>query len=135
MEPSASALVQSPQLESICALDMLMDRCMGDASIAASLLTRFGQRLLGEVVEIERCVACADWSEAVKRVHTLKGEAGSLAANRLHQAAAELEHCLRIEGFADALRFTTALRAEAEQCSQVVPRVLDTLTRLAEEQG
>jgi HPt (histidine-containing phosphotransfer) domain-containing protein len=133
--PTVSALAQSPESQSICALDTFLDRCMGDASVAAGLLARFEQRLSTSVSEIERCIAAGDFAEAVKRVHTLKGEAGSLAANRLHQAAAELENCLRTGRADDAPRLAIAVRAEAEQFSQASAGLSQTLTNLTEAEG
>jgi HPt (histidine-containing phosphotransfer) domain-containing protein len=133
--PTASALAQSPESQSICALDTFLDRCMGDATVAAGLLARFEQRLSTSVSEIERCIASGDFADAIKRVHTLKGEAGSLAANRLHLAAAELENCLRTGRVDDAARIAVTVRAEAEQFRQAASGLSQSLTRLSQAEG
>lgn len=73
----------------------LLARCMDDAPLAAGLIERFMSRLPGLVEELENLLANKQWTSAASKVHTLKGEAGSLGAVELHNAAALLEQSLR----------------------------------------
>src|SRR4051812_15852918 len=90
-----AAPCQSVEAKSICDLSMLLERCMGDAALASKLLKRFECRLPKVAADIERCVAEQNWPEATQLAHSLKGEAGSLVADRLHHTAGDLETSLR----------------------------------------
>jgi HPt (histidine-containing phosphotransfer) domain-containing protein len=116
--------VQPPELKEICELDLLIDRCMGDEGLAADLLRRFADRLTTTIGEIERSIAHAQWAEGLACVHSLKGEAGSLAAVQVQQAAIEFEKCARSERKDDIARWTEALRKASEQFRQTLPRLL-----------
>jgi two-component system, sensor histidine kinase and response regulator len=112
-------------------LRTLVERCMGDASLAGRLLERFRDRLPGAVAEIERCLDEANWTEASKRAHSLKGEAGSLAAHELHRAAAALEKHLKSDPTTndrETERLAGALRVAADETLGALPRLLDALT-------
>ena len=129
-EPEHDSAVSSSDLCCIFDLDALVDRCMGDAVLAAKLLDRFGERLSTTVAELERSLAAGNRTEVLRQAHTLKGEAGSLAAVRLQQSAAELETYMR-----DAhdtkdpqiLRLATSITTAADQCRQRLPETLVAL--------
>jgi HPt (histidine-containing phosphotransfer) domain-containing protein len=104
---------------------------MGDASLAARLLDRFGERLPITVAEMERSLTAEDRSEVLKQAHTLKGEAGSLSAVRLQQAAAELETCVRNAhetNHPEILRLALALATAADHCRRRLPEAVDALS-------
>jgi HPt (histidine-containing phosphotransfer) domain-containing protein len=118
------------------ALDLakLLERCMGDLALAAKLLKRFHERLPKTILEIDRTLEYEDYDQAQKRVHALKGEAASLAAYCLQQAAVELETCLRSDqrqNEQDVAHAAAALREAAEQCGQLIPPALDELLALS----
>ena len=68
---------------------------MDDREFAAALVKKFTTRLPDAVREIEWSLAECDWASATAKAHTLKGEAGSLAAVALQAAAGQLEESLR----------------------------------------
>jgi HPt (histidine-containing phosphotransfer) domain-containing protein len=72
----------------------LLTRCMDDAAMAAALLQRFTSRLPTAIADLESLLAARQWSQASSKVHTLKGEAGSLGAIEFHAAACSLEQAL-----------------------------------------
>jgi two-component system, sensor histidine kinase and response regulator len=132
-EPKNSSTA-TPELNGAFDLAALVDRCMGDAGLAARLLGRFGERLSTSVGEIQNSVNAGDRSEVLKQAHTLKGEAGSLAAVRLQESAAQLEACVRkAHDMKDPeiVRLTVALAAAAEQCRQRLPKAVDSLSTSA----
>jgi HPt (histidine-containing phosphotransfer) domain-containing protein len=132
--PQNASTAKTSELNGIYDLDALVDRCMGDASLAAKLLDRFGERLPITVAEVERALAAGDRSELLRQAHTLKGEAGSLAAVRLQKAAAELEACVRdVQDLKDPqiVSLGRALTAAANQCRQRWPHAIDALTTSA----
>lgn len=114
----------------VCHIATLVDRCLGDTALAARLWKRFDERLPKNVAQIEAALADDDREEVQKRVHSLKGEAASLAAIRLQQAAAELESYLKSnepDVDSNIARATFALRTAAERCRECVPLILDAL--------
>lgn len=90
---------------------------MGDANLAAHLLKRFSDRLPGVIDEIERGIHRADWNAVLARVHSVKGEAASLAAHALAQAAAQLESCLRADQWLEASLCATVLGCASDRWS------------------
>ena len=129
--PQAEIAASSSDLRSIFDLDALVDRCMGDAGLAARLLDRFGDRLPITVAAANRSLAAQDRSEVLRQAHTLKGEAGSLSAVRLQQAAAELETSVRKAHEMrdpEIVRLAAALATAADQCRQRLPEAVAALS-------
>lgn len=120
----------SINVSDVCQMATLVERCLGDTALAARLWKRFDERLARTVGEIEVALAEDNRGEAQKRVHSLKGEAASLAALRLQDAAAELERYLKSEADdadSNIARSLLAVRAAAERCRECVPLILDAL--------
>ena len=121
-------------LSSIFDLEALIDRCMGDAELAIKLLNRFGERLSTSVAEIKQTLIGDDRSGALKLAHSLKGEAGSLAAFRVQEAAAALEDGLRTASdlkHPEIVRLTAALAAATDECGQHLPEAVEALSTSA----
>jgi HPt (histidine-containing phosphotransfer) domain-containing protein len=109
-----SALAEAPS--SMYEVDELLRRCMGDHSLAATLMERFTGRLAFTIQDIECSLAAEDWSRAASIVHNLKGEAGNLSATHLHRDATSLEDCLRAGRQGEADFHFGRLKSTAEQC-------------------
>jgi HPt (histidine-containing phosphotransfer) domain-containing protein len=127
-------LASPSDLISVFDLEMLLDRCMGEAALAVKLLGRFTERLPASISEINKTLAAGDRSETLKHVHTLKGEAGSLAAVRVQKSATALETCVRDAtdlNHPDIVALTAALAAAADQCRQRVAEAIDALSTSA----
>ena len=124
-----------PGTEGVCEVATLLTRCMGDAALAANLVRRFDGRLVQVVNEIERAVAESNWSEAARRAHSLKGEAGSLATTRLQQAAGALEQCLRSCRTSEVSEHVAALKTSCEQLRKAFPAIVEFLTTRANDKA
>src|SRR4051794_5130063 len=94
----------------------LVRRCMDDRSFAAALVEKFTTRLPTNIRDIETSLAASDWSAAAAKVHNLKGEAGSLAADGLQTAAAQLEESLRGAQHDTAPSLLVQLKSAADAC-------------------
>ena len=106
----------------------LVQRCMGDAESAFGLLGLFRERLPAAIAEISDLLLVAgDVPAALPKLHTLKGNAGNLAAGRLYQAAAQLEQILRRGRFSDMTSHLTELKQEATRLLQALPADLHSL--------
>jgi HPt (histidine-containing phosphotransfer) domain-containing protein len=122
--------VVSINVNDVCQIATLVERCLGDTALAARLWKRFDERLAKSVAEIETALAEDNRGEAQKRVHSLKGEAASLAALRLQDATAELERHLKSDADdadSNIARALLAVRTAAERCRECVPLILDAL--------
>jgi HPt (histidine-containing phosphotransfer) domain-containing protein len=97
-------------------LPTFVQRCMGDKELACVLFEKFHARLPDQINGIDRCLAQQDFSGAQSRVHSLKGEAGSLSAVKLHTAAAALQDALRRGETTNLQPLVDSLHAEAQQC-------------------
>jgi HPt (histidine-containing phosphotransfer) domain-containing protein len=121
-------------LNSIFDQEALLDRCMGDAELAARLLNRFGERLSTSIAEIKQALTAGDRSLALKLAHALKGEAGSLAALRVQQSAAAFEagvHTASELTHPEIVRLTAALVAAADECVQRLQEAIEALSTSA----
>ena len=94
----------------------LVRRAMDNRQLAARLVEQFTARLPHSVDDIQRLLAACDVTAAAAKVHTLKGEAGSLAATQLHAAAARLEQCLRAGRPQEAAGPLLEVQASATEC-------------------
>src|SRR5947199_5837207 len=93
-----------------------LERCMGDAASAISLLSTFGNRLPLAISDIgEHLADLRDVGEVARKVHTLKGNAGNLSAVGLYHAAARLEDVLRSQQLAQVSSRLKNLQHEAER--------------------
>jgi two-component system sensor histidine kinase/response regulator len=78
----------------------LLQRCMGDFSLASQLLQMFQSRGPNKVARLAAHLAAGEFGPAAACAHSLKGEAGSVGAQELHEAASRLEKRLKT-GVAD----------------------------------
>jgi HPt (histidine-containing phosphotransfer) domain-containing protein len=104
-------------------LPTMLKRCMDDRELAAMLFEKFHSRLPANLKEIDRRLEAGDLPAAQSLVHSLKGEAGSLSATRLHEAAARLQDALR-SGAGDLRQLRESLRQECEVCLSAYPAAL-----------
>ena len=106
----------------------LVERCMGESSVAFGLLGLFRDRLPGTITEIrDRLLTLNDVPGALATLHTLKGNAGNLCAGRLYGAAAHLEQALRHEKSADTAARLADLQHEANRFLRALPSNLQSL--------
>jgi HPt (histidine-containing phosphotransfer) domain-containing protein len=101
---------------------------MGEASAASALLTMFHDRLPQCIADIRAGLADRQALNAtLRKVHTLKGNAGNLSADRLYHVVALLESTLRREDFTEVPPLLQDLQREAEALRSAIPAVLGTL--------
>jgi len=113
-------------------LPALVRRAMDNRQLAAELVEKFTARLPQSVDDIRRLLASCDLPAAAAKVHTLKGEAGSLAATQLHAAAARLEQCLRAGRQQEAAGPLRDVQASASECLAACELALSQLAAEAD---
>lgn len=109
---------------------VLLEQCMGDLEMAVELLDRFESRLGTTCRSLELHICEGDLPAAAAVAHSLKGEAGMLAANRLHALAARLEHSLRLPEPLDLPGLLSGLRCELQQCLAASPAVRQAIVQM-----
>ena len=75
-----------------------LTRLQGNRTLYEKLLTDFYHGQRQDLSQLQGLLAAGKWHEACQLVHGLKGVAGNLGANRLHDQAAQLEQSLRRQG-------------------------------------
>jgi two-component system sensor histidine kinase/response regulator len=68
-----------------------LERAGGNRELYASLLRSFREKRAGVADEIRRAIERGDRETAERLAHSMRGSAGNLSANHLHDAAVELE--------------------------------------------
>jgi len=112
-------------------LAALLRRCMDDPELALALVERFTSRLDSTVESIGQLVDAKNWSVAASTVHSVKGEAGSLAVAELHAAAEELEQSLRVQNEAEIAPNFDRFKEAAATCVGASAGTLQKLSELA----
>jgi PAS domain S-box-containing protein len=94
--PTAAAPVPEIDLSRFTEIDAELGlRYMGGKrSLFVRLLGRFRQGEADAVASLQRSMAAAEWEDAQRRVHTLKGLAASMGAHKVQVAAEALETAL-----------------------------------------
>lgn len=107
------------------ALDLAagLDRVMGDRAMYLRVLARFGTDYRDIVARLRPALQSSDPALAQRIVHTLKGAAAMIEANRLRQLARDIELALRAQGSAAPL-LIDALEAELARVLAQVDTVL-----------
>jgi HPt (histidine-containing phosphotransfer) domain-containing protein len=95
-------------------VDGLLRRCNGKLELAERLLGKFHDRLDGELQKIEDSVESCDLKRTATLAHALKGSSSNLSAERIRQAATDLEQVARTDDVEDLYQFLDLLKTECE---------------------
>ena len=117
---------ESHNLPPVVDFDSLLQRCLGNRELPKKLLTKFHARLPDELTQIASAVAAGDCALVSSLAHRLKGAAANLSAERMCEAAAELELLGRNGDLTGADVWVAKLAAEGS-------RFLRDVLRLAAE--
>jgi PAS domain S-box-containing protein len=95
----AGADADQPNLPSLPGIDTEagVARLGGNVNSYLRLLDKFAENQANSINEIEAAVNAGNGEEAIRLAHTLKGVSGSIGAEGLFQAAAELEKVLKAD--------------------------------------
>jgi HPt (histidine-containing phosphotransfer) domain-containing protein len=107
----------------------LLNRCMGDRSLARQLLQMFQQRAPAALEQIEAHLAGGESARGAALAHGLKGEAGNMGAIALHRAASALELLLRSKACSDSAGAIASVRTATHDVLRALPAVQASLVR------
>lgn len=122
------------ELADVYDVSVLLEHSVGDVEFAEELLGRFHSRLGTISQSLEAHVQDGDFPGAARVAHSLKGEAGIMAAARLQDVAARLEKSLQAPAGGDPTELLNQLNDAVEQCLKADPAARDALSQLHPEQ-
>lgn len=125
--------IEASDLANIYDVSTLVEHSVGDVEFAEELLERFHSRLGSISQSLEERVHEGNLQEAARVAHSLKGEAGIMAAVRLREAAAELEQSLRKPENRDPMDLLNQVNEAVDQCLKADPAARNALNQLALE--
>jgi PAS domain S-box-containing protein len=96
--PELPAARQAPEAPVILDVDAALGRLGQNGALYGRLARRFGETQGATISRLRRLLASGDHQGAILLVHTLRGLAGNLGANRLAMLAGELETLLKQAG-------------------------------------
>ena len=114
-----SSSLQLPGID----VDAALQRLQGNQPLYEKLLADFYQQQKEDLIHLQGLLEAGKWQDASQLLHTLRGVAGNLGANRLHQFATALEKTLNSQSqMPDA--------ALMELFAQAFEQVMDGLEQL-----
>jgi two-component system sensor histidine kinase/response regulator len=116
--PPTSPATPAPNVQWAPPFDnqVLLERCLGTLSVAELILTEFEKQAVSDVRHIEMLVETGDAVRLAQVAHALKGAAGILSAERLHDVVAEIEEMARAADWAGIRRQLPTLTTETDRC-------------------
>jgi CheY-like chemotaxis protein/HPt (histidine-containing phosphotransfer) domain-containing protein len=90
----------------------VLQRCLGDEQLMASLLQVFVRQAGEDLAEIHAGVAGGDEQKALKAAHRIKGSSANLSLERIRHAALALETHVREKGLSGVEACAHALRTD-----------------------
>lgn len=111
---------EPPAAQHILDIDQGLQRLMGDQRLYRQLLRRFRQDYQHVVGQVRQTLAQGETEAAQRRIHSLKGAAGMIGAQELHQLAVMAEH-----GFLSAELTLPTKLDQVEEVLAGLLRVLD----------
>jgi HPt (histidine-containing phosphotransfer) domain-containing protein len=76
-------------------LDALLNRCMGSIDLVHRVLDKFQQRLPEELEAMEKALELGDTEQVGRIAHRVRGSSATVSAERIMQAATEIESASR----------------------------------------
>jgi Amt family ammonium transporter len=117
------AKAASPEMFPPLSIEALMDVCMGNAMVAATVLEEFETQIAADLEKIQLSVSGKDAKETAAVAHGLKGAAGMLQAEAIYRAAAQLEKLGRANNLANLSPLLESLSHEIQLCLAYLPEV------------
>lgn len=108
-----------------------VERCMGNTSIALTILEKFETQLRDNAREMSDQLERKDAVNLARTAHALKGAAGAVAASALMTLAGELEMLARQDQLDASLQAFSRLKAELDSCVECLPAIRSSISKAA----
>ncbi len=113
--------------EPAISFEELLERCMGSRELTEKVLVAFEKEALCELTHITELIRTQRTADAAKRIHSLKGSAGNIAAHELHKLATEMDRCAKQNNLAGLVDMLKPMESEVNRCVQFI-RERDQIT-------
>lgn len=120
---------QDDQSETVAGITRdLLERCMGNASIASIIIDKFEKQLHADVNRLKSLCAEGDVGQVAHTAHALKGAAGATGARAVYTLAGQVERAAREHRLDTVAADLAALCHEIDLCLRHLPLVRERLT-------
>ena len=119
--------VRSADGESPFHLESLLGRCMGDVELCRKILHSFSEHGPQQRKAIERSLASGDLAALAEAAHSAKGTAANFSAERLHEAAGQVERLAKAGALQPARAAGDELLREFRRALEAIPTTLESL--------
>ena len=114
-----------PPADQVLDREELLARVSGDEALVRQLAAIFLEDLDGRAAAINQALAASDAQALAIAAHTLKGEAGNIAAHGVHRAALALERAARRGDMALAAQLAAPLLGQIGELKTAVAKLRD----------
>ncbi len=108
-------------------LESLLGRCMGDVELCRKILHSFSEHGPQQRKAIERSLASGDLAALAEAAHSAKGTAANFSAERLHEAAGQVERLAKAGASQPARAASDELLREFQRALEAIPATLESL--------
>ena len=110
-------------------VDSLLDRCMGNAAAAVSILDEFEREAIDDLAHIKQRIEAADCVGLAKVAHSLKGASSILSADALTDIAFKLEQVGQSGVLVQQDHLLSQLNNEIQRCVDYLPAARTAIAR------
>jgi CheY-like chemotaxis protein/HPt (histidine-containing phosphotransfer) domain-containing protein len=115
-------------------VDLLLERCMGQAQTVEMILNEFEKQAVADVEEMTRSMKRDDGDGLWRVAHALKGASGMLSAAALADLAYRLEQMGRAGTLNDADQLLAQLNQEVQRCVAYLPEAREIISSKTQNQ-
>jgi HPt (histidine-containing phosphotransfer) domain-containing protein len=120
------SLEQAAHPEGTFDLAILIDRLMGDESLAREVALEFLDDIPRQIEAMDVALAAADATKAHRHAHSIKGAAANVGCEALRAAAAEAEECCRLGALPAAGSLLPGLRKHFKEARYAIRAFIGT---------
>jgi PAS domain S-box-containing protein len=108
-------------------IESLLGRCMGDVELCRKILHSFADRGPQQRTAVERALASGNLTALGGAAHSLKGTAANFSAERLREAAGQVERLAKAGAWQSARAASDEMLREFQRTLDAIPATLETL--------
>jgi PAS domain S-box-containing protein len=112
-------------------VESLLGRCMGDVALCRKILRSLSDRGPQQRVAVEQSMAAGDLTALAEAAHSLKGTAANFSAERLREAAGQVERLAKAGAWQSVRGAGEELLREFQRALDAIPATIESLAETA----
>jgi HPt (histidine-containing phosphotransfer) domain-containing protein len=112
-------------------VESLLGRCMGDVALCRKILRSLSDRGPQQRVAVEQSMAAGDLTALAEAAHSLKGTAANFSAERLREAAGQVERLAKAGAWQSVRGAGEELLREFQRALDAIPATIERLAETA----